>query len=175
MDGVVQVDETYVGGRNANKAKPKQEKGTQGRSTKSKTVVFGLLSDGQVKTEIVPNTRGRTLKGVINDTVEEGSTVVSDGWVGYKGLHRMYQHRVIDHSKGSFMQDGYHTNSIEGFWSLLKRGIFGIYHVASAKHLQLYCDEFAYRYNTRHMPDGVRFILSLQGATHRLQYQELTA
>ena len=157
------------------KPKEKRIKNTHGRSTKTKTVVFGLLSNGIVTTDIIPNTKGKTLKAVIKEMVEEGSIVVSDGWVGYSGLHKEYDHKRIAHNKGQFVKDEFHTNSIEGFWSLLKRGILGIYHSASPKHLQKYCDEFAFRYNTRNHKEGDRFNLALLGADERLMYEELIA
>ena len=175
FDGVTQVDETFVGGKNMKKPKERRIKNTQGRSTKTKTVVFGLLSNGIVTTDIIPNTKGKTLKAVIKEMVEEGSIVVSDGWVGYSGLHKEYDHKRIAHNKGQFVKDEFHTNSIEGFWSLLKRGILGIYHSASPKHLQKYCDEFAFRYNTRNHKEGDRFNLALLGADERLMYEELIA
>lgn len=173
FDGIVQVDETFVGGLNLNRNKRKKVAKTQGRSLKTKTPVFGMLSDGMVYTEVVTNTKGKTLKPIIRERVKDGSTIVSDGWMGYRGLSREYSHMIIMHNKGIFKQDGYHTNGIEGFWSQLKRGILGIYHYTSPKHLHKYCDEFAYRYNTRHMSDGARFNLSLINADERLRYREL--
>ena len=174
FDGIIQVDETFVGGLNLNRSKSKKIAKTQGRSVKTKTPVFGMLSDGLVYTEVVNDTRGATLKPIIRSKTKKGSTIVSDGWLGYRGLSKDYVHHVIQHNKGIFKKDGYHTNGIEGFWSQLKRGIIGVYHVTSPKHLHRYCDEFAYRYNTRHMSDGERFNLSLINSDERLTYKELT-
>lgn len=173
FEGIVQVDETFVGGLNLNRSKSKKVAKTQGRSLKTKTPVFGMLSDGMVYTEVVINTKGRTLKPIIRERVKDGSIIVSDGWMGYRGLSREYTHMIIQHNKGVFKKDGYHTNGIEGFWSQLKRGIIGIYHYASPKHLGKYCDEFAFRYNTRKMSEGARFNLSLINADERLTYKEL--
>lgn len=175
FDGITQVDETFVGGKNQKKSKEKRTEKTQGRSTKTKTVVFGLLSNGIVTTEIVPNTKGKTLIAVIKDMVKEGSIVVSDGWVGYSSLHKYYTHKKIPHNEGLYVKESFHTNSIEGFWSLLKRGILGIYHSVSPKHLQKYCDEFAFRYNTKDYKEGDRFNLALLTATERLRYEDLIA
>lgn len=175
FDGVTQVDETFVGGKNQKKSWQKRVENTQGRSTKTKTVVFGLLSNGKVSTEIVPNTKGKTLTTVIKNMVKEGSIVVSDGWKGYSQVHKNYEHKSIPHNKGQYVKDNYHTNSIEGFWSLLKRGILGIYHSVSPKHLQKYCDEFAFRYNTKDYDEGNRFNLALYCAVERLTYEELIA
>lgn len=175
FEGEVQVDETFVGGLNLNRSRTKRVAKTQGRSVKTKTPVFGMLSQGLVYTEVVRNTRSGTLKPIIKSKVKEGTTVISDGWMGYRGLSKLYEHKIINHSKGVFKQGGYHTNSIEGFWSQLKRGIIGIYHVTSPKHLHKYCDEFSYRYNTRNMTDGERFNLSLINADERLMYKDLIA
>lgn len=173
FDSVTQVDETFVGGKNMKKPKERRKEKAQGRSTKTKTVVFGLLSDGIVTTEIVPNTKGRTLVSVIKNMVEEGSIIVSDGWIGYSKVHKDYIHKKIAHNEGQYVKDEFHTNSIEGFWSLLKRGILGIYHSASPKHLQKYCDEFSFRYNTKNFREGDRFNLALLNATEKLTYEEL--
>ena len=175
FEGLVQVDETFIGGKNKNRSKHKKVERTQGRSVKTKTPVFGMLCEGLVYTEVVKNTRGGTLKPIIRDKIKAGCTIVSDGWMGYRGLSDEYKHRIIQHNLGIFKQGPYHTNGIEGFWSQLKRGIIGIYHSTSAKHLHRYCDEFAYRYNTRQMSDGERFNLSLINSDIRLMYRELTA
>ncbi len=83
------------------------------------------------------------------------------------------RHEILTHKTGQFVSNGFHTNSVEGFWSLLKRGVYGIYHSTSVKHLSKYCDEFSYRYNTRGITDGDRFSMSLVNSGTRLTYQEL--
>lgn len=171
----VQVDETYVGGLNLNRNKSKRIAKSQGRSGLGKTPVFGMLSNGLVYTEVVPNASGKTLKPIIKSKVKEGTIVVSDGWKGYRGLERIYEHKVINHSKGIYKKGPYHTNGIENFWSQLKRGIIGIYRYTSPKHLHKYCDEFAYRYNTCRMGEGERFNLALINADERLMYRDLIA
>ncbi|MBF4515810.1 IS1595 family transposase [Flavobacterium sp. ANB] len=175
FDGITQVDETYVGGKNKNRSKGKKIANTQGRSTKTKTPVFGMLNNGIVYTKVVENTEGITLKGIINGKVKKGSTIVSDGWRGYRGLEKHYSHKVIQHNLGLFKVGSYHTNGIEGFWGLLKRGIIGIYHFTSDKHLHRYCDEFAYRYNIRTLSTGEQFNLTLINSDERLSYKELIA
>ena len=167
FDDTTQVDETYVGGRS------RKHKNNQGRSLLQKTPVMGLLSDGKVHTEVIPNASGNVLKGIIKDFVKFGTTIVSDGWRGYKGLSEHYKHVVVEHSKGVYVNNGFHTNSIEGFWSQLKRGIIGIYHLVSSKHLQRYCNEFEYRYNTRHLSDGERLYKFLLECNNRLKYAAL--
>jgi len=168
-----QADETFVGGKNKNRHAHKKVEDSQGRSCKDKTPVFGLLSAGQVNTAVVANTKAETLKPIIHAMVEQGAILVTDEWTAYKGLNSNYQHEVLKHNEKQYVNNSFHTNSIEGFWSLLKRGIFGIYHSTSPKHLNKYCDEFSYRYNTRSSTDGNRFILSLVNAEERLTYKTL--
>jgi len=173
LKGTVQADETFVGGKNKNRHADKKIEGSQGRSVKDKTPVFGMTNDGKVNLEVVPNTQAATLKPIIKNLVEKGSIVVTDEWGGYTGLGKNYDHKVIKHNEGEYKKDGYHTNNIEGFWSLLKRGIFGIYHYASPQHLHRYCDEFSYRFNTRDIDDSDRFMASLTRVNGRLTYKQL--
>ena len=175
MTTVVQMDETYVGGQNKNKSKAKRSKNTQGRSTETKTPVFGMLSEGKVNTYVVPNLKAETLKPLINEMISDEAIKVTDGFNVYKGLFNGQDHKVIPHHLDEFVIKGFHTNSIEGYWSLLKRGIYGIYHHASPKHLQQYCNEFSFRFDSRKMNCGDRFDLALQIADSRLKYKELTA
>lgn len=168
-----QVDETYVGGKNRKRS---GKKGTQGRNTTIKTPVMGLLSDGMVCTITIPEASGKILKGIIRALVPKSTTVVTDGWKGYNQLRKSgYSHEVVIHKEGEYVNEkGFHTNSIEGFWSHLKRGILGIYHLVSRKHLQKYCNEFAFRYNTRHLGEIQRFAYFLPSLSKRLSYWELT-
>lgn len=168
FDGETQIDETYVGGKNKNRIKK-----NQGRSLKTKTPVVGLISNGKAYTIVVPNTGGKVLKTIVRTLVKQGSTIVTDGWKGYNGLSSEYIHKVIEHSNGVYVKDGFHTNSIEGFWSHLKRGIIGVYHLVSPKHLSKYCDEFEFRYNTRDMSDGLRFTMFIATSYKRLKYKDL--
>lgn len=175
FDGITQVDETYVGGKNKNRSKHKKVDNTHGRSTKTKIPVFGMLSDGMIYTEVIDNTGAKALQTIIRSKVKKGGVVVTDGWVGYRGLAYDYRHVVIKHNRGIFKKGPYHTNGIEGFWSLLKRGIIGMYHFVSPKHLHLYCDEFAYRYNIRTLSQGEQFNLTLINSDERLTYKGLIA
>ena len=121
--GIVQMDETYVGGKNKNK----WNKGTQGRSLKEKTPVVGVLTEDRVYPVVTYDASQKTLHLLVFGLIEEGSTLVTDGWAGYNGLSHLYTRVIIEHSKGLYAKDGFHTNGIEGFWSHLKRGIKGIY------------------------------------------------
>ena len=175
LEGVIMCDESYFGGKEGNKHKDKKTEGTQGRSTKTKKPVFGLLSDGTVNTEVVKDTKASTLKPIIKDMVTKGSILITDEHNGYSGCNSNYNHVIVNHKRSEYVKDGFSTNALEGFWSLLKRGIYGIYHHTSPKHLQKYCDEFTYRYNTRKAKDAERFVLVLSTADSRMTYRELIA
>lgn len=175
LEGPVQADETFVGGKNKNRHADKKIENSQGRSVKDKTPVFGLVCNGQVNTSVIPDTKGKTLKPIIKQMVKEGAIVITDEWNGYSGLDKKFQHEVLKHNENQFVKNGFHTNSIEGFWSLMKRGIYGIYHSVSAKHLQRYSDEFAYRYNTRGINDRDRFSHTLTRLDGSLTYKKLIA
>ena len=130
---------------------------------------------GNVAATVVEDVKAKSLHAEIKGHVEAGATVYTDEWQGYKGLNKVYDHQVIKHSEGKYVNGRIHTNTIEGFWSLLKRGIIGIYHFTSEKHLQKYVDEFVFRYNRRDEREGDRVnqMLSLMG--HRLTYRALIA
>lgn len=134
-----------------------------------------METDGRVFPFVVPNTQARTLNPIIKSMVKDGSIIVSDNWDAYNSLYRRYKHTVVDHSKNQYVCNGLHTNGIENFWSLFKRGIYGIYHHASRKHLHRYCAEFAFRFNSRKIKDADRFKVSLNRLDGRLKYRELIA
>jgi transposase len=144
LSGIVETDETYIGGRN---------KGA-GSNFANKEVVFGLIErDGNVKAEHVQSAGARVLLPRIHNGVQHGTTIYSDQAQVYKTLHRVgYYHDSVNHSIGEYGRGLVNTNTIEGFWSQLKRSIDGTYHCVSAKYLQLYLNEFVYRYNHRESP-----------------------
>lgn len=104
--------------------------------------------------------------------VENGSIVVTDEWLGYKNLSKDFNHVVINHRENEYVRGGFTTNNVENFWSLLKRGIYGIYHQVSPKHLNKYCDEFAFRFNARNTSTNDKFDFSLINSS-KLTYKEL--
>lgn len=174
LTGTVQIDETYVGGKLKNKHKSQRTKAKPGRGSENKTMVFGLLEDGKVKNYVVPDVTTERLIKIMQDQVAKGSTIVTDGFHVYKRLSDNYDHIVVDHSKDQYVVNGFHTNSIEGYWSLLKRGIIGIYHFVSPQHLHRYCNEFSFRYNTRKSTEASRFDFSIeQSEGKRLTYRKL--
>lgn len=174
LNNEVEVDETYVGGKNKNRHANKKFKNSQGRSAKDKTPVVGMVGrGGKVTARTVDNVKSATLTAEIIRNVKESATLYSDEWLGYKGVSRIYDHSVVKHNQGQYVNGRVHTNTIEGFWSLLKRGIFGIYHFTSKKHLQLYVDEFVFRYNSRNNTESERFNLLLMNLENRITYKEL--
>ncbi len=173
LSNEVEVDETYVGGKNKNKHNLNKTKGTQGRSTKDKAPVFGMVErGGKLNAKCVEDVSVRTLTNEIVKYVND-ATVYSDEWLGYNALKRIYDHQFIKHGAGQYVNGRVHTNTIEGFWSLLKRGIIGIYHFTSVKHLQKYVDEFVFRYNSRDNNETQRFNLLLSNTEYRLTYKRL--
>ncbi len=177
LRGTIEADETYVGGKNKNRHKDKKVPQSKGRSTKDKTPVVGLLErDGKVIAFVTKNTGAKVLKGLMLDNVEKGANLVTDDYMPYRGLHKNYNHVIVKGDTGKFVVDGkFHTQNIENFWSHFKRGLIGIYHVMSAKHLQRYCEEFSYRYNTRKITDTERFDKILTHTKGRLKYKDLVA
>lgn len=170
LDGEVEADETFVGGKNKNRHANKKTYGT----TDDKAPVLGMVQrDGKLKAVKVENTQTLTLSKEIINTVKEGATLYTDEYASYKALQRIYDHQFVKHSRKQYVNGRIHTNTIEGFWSLLKRGIFGVYHFTSKKHLQLYVDEFVFRYNTRTNTEAVRFNALLGNLENRITYKEL--
>ena len=152
LNNMVEVDETYIGGKMKNKHKKvRLQAHVEGVShTDNKTCVVALLERGnKVKTHVHTD-RSKTLKDMVRQHVSTEALVVTDSLNAYKGLHKEFAgHEIVNHNQDEYVRGNVYTNTVEGFFSILKRGIYGIYHQVSPKHLQRYCDEFAARYNTR--------------------------
>lgn len=136
--------------------------------------VLGMVErNGKLSAKKVESVGSDVLTPEVIKLVKESATIYTDEWLGYKGVSRIYDHSVVKHNQGEYVNGRIHTNTIEGFWSLLKRGIFGIYHFTSKKHLQKYVDEFVFRYNTREVTTSSRFNKLLANNELKLTYKQL--
>lgn len=180
LEGIVECDETFIGGKNKNRHKDKKVPQSQGRSFKDKVPVMGMLQrGGKMNAYVVDDTKRKSIQPFIHKYVNPKTTqtIISDEWWAYKGLDKYYTHNVIDHSRKEYvsLQDNnIHTNNIEGSWNILKRSVSGMYNHVSKKHLQKYVDEFVYRFNLRKVSDQEKFRYLLSNSNIRTTYQELT-
>lgn len=150
LQGIIEADETYIGGKNKNRHNDKKTKGGQGRGGEDKQPVFGVIErDGKVSARTVKDTGKKTLQNIIMEKVKKGSTIMTDEWLAYNGLNKKYVHKVIKHKENQYAVGDIYTNTLEGFWSLFKRGFVGQYHQLSKRYLNRYLDEFCFRYNNR--------------------------
>ena len=176
LQGDVEMDEMYLGGRESNKHDSRKTEGTQGRSTKTKTPIFGMVErDGKVVAMKVEDTKGATLMPIIGQFVKEGSTTYTDEASIYNNLTKNgYDHLFVNHGKREFVRSSdIHTNGIEGFWAHFKRVVFSTYHMVSKDYLQRYIDEQQYRWNTREESASYRFEDMFSKACKHFDYNDV--
>ena len=172
--GEIEADETFIGGKARNMHAGKRARRITGTGGKDKTAVMGILErGGKVRTAVIPNRKKKALQAEVRKHVEAGSALYTDALQSYNGLNE-FEHQVIDHA-AAYVDGRIHTNGLENFWSLLKRGINGTYVSVEPFHLFRYLDEQSFRYNNRKLTDGERFSIAVTGIVgKRVTFDELT-
>ena len=182
LSGIVEADETYVGGKPRNRIpqspvprKPGQKSNHQTMKDRKTPVFAAVQRGGQARARVLPDVTKATLHKAVTDHIALTARLMTDELSSYKGIGKAFEggHDVIQHKNHIYARGDVTTNTVEGFFSLLKRGIYGVYHNVSRKHLQRYLDEFEFRYNHRKLDDGARTVAAIQGAEgKRLLYRE---
>ena len=176
--GKIEADETFIGGLSKNMHAKQRKAAIRGTGGTGKTPVFGMKSRaGEVRAQVVPSVGIVDLHREIKSNVAPGATLYTDGWVGYRGLKAEFNHASVDHMAKQYVNGDCHTNGIESFWALFKRGYHGIYHHMSRKHLQRYVNEFTLRLNrrTESMQTIFSDVVQKISESSKLPYKELTA
>ena len=181
LTGIVEVDETYMSRKYASdykgmspEAVKRMEQTEEYKKKNKKGAVIGIKQrDGNIIVKASFKADAKSIGKAVKENVATDTLLMTDESYKYRNSLSSYKRESVNHSKHEWVRGNVHTNGVENFWSVMKRGIHGIYHQISYKHLQKYCDEFSYRYNTRDLQDGFRFTLSLQNIEGRLSYKQL--
>jgi transposase-like protein len=166
LEGIVEVDETYVGG--------KHKGGKRGRGSESKTPVVAIVErDGKVRAKKMKHVTRQNLHEYIRGNVSSRTRIMTDGLSAYKGIKKGFKnHQVVDHSKGEYAWGDVHVNSAESWFAILKRGVYGTFHHVSEKHLNRYVNEFVFRWDNRKISDYQRTLEAIKGTVgKRLLYR----
>lgn len=175
LNGIVEVDETYVGG------KPRKGTGEmhkRGRGTEKAPVLALIERNGRAISKPIEYVDAKTLKGAIKELVNKDATIMTDEWKSYTGIGKDFKggHKVVNHGIGQYVNGDANTNTAESYFALLKRGVMGTFHHVSKKHLNRYCDEFSFRWNNRKVDDGNRAVEAIKGIVgKRLMYRRAIA
>ncbi len=175
MSGEVELDATFIGGREKNKHMVKRIKGTQGSSLKTKTPVFALVErGGELRASKVANPSNYTIRKHVEKYVNHSATLMTDEAPSYLMLDKQYPNReIVKHVNHQYVNGRAHTNTLEGWFALLKRGVTGTFHHVSEQHLDRYVDEFAFRYNRRKASDAERAVMAIKkSGGKRLYYKQ---
>lgn len=181
LNGIVEVDETYMSRKYGSEYKglspemiEKINNDNKNKHSIKKGAVVGLKErEGNIIVKAINRRKAEIITDIVKENVSKDAQLMTDEAMIYrKGLSE-YSRQSVNHSKGEWVRGNVHTNGVENFWSVMKRTIYGTYHQISYKHLQRYCDECSYRFNSRKMNDGQRFSLTLQNITGRLSYKQL--
>ena len=169
---IIEVDETYVGGK-PRKGDKKPRK--RGRGTSKTPVVATVEREGKIRAKKMKKLSAKNLRAFISEHASKDATIMTDGYSGYRGLHLYFAgHEVVDHAEGEFARGDAHVNNAESWFSLLKRGIMGAFHHVSEKHLDRYCNEFVFRWDNRHVNDFERTTVAIEQVLgKRLMYADL--
>lgn len=173
LDGIVEADESYVGGKNKNRHRDKKVEKSQGRSHKDKTPVLGLLQrDAKLTAVVVPNVQIETLTKEVFKYVDKEAQLFTDEWQGYNKVSQVYNHAFVEHQKGQYVKDEVTTNNIECSWHILKR-VVSSYILVTRKHLQNYVNEFVFRYNVREKTNEEKLSSLMRGISRVITYKDI--
>ena len=181
LTGIVEVDETYMSRKYASDYKglpPEEVQKLEQKNEFNKRVNLGAVigmkqRDGNIVAKAMLNAKADAIGNAVKENVATTALLMTDESLKYRKVLNEYKRETVNHSKHEWVRGNVHTNGVENFWSVMKRGIHGIYHQISYKHLQKYCDEYSYRYNTRKISDSERFKQAIQNIERRLDYKTL--
>jgi len=179
LSGIIEADETFIYPKAANihaSKKPAMRAGKNiSKSSATHIPVLGMLErNGRLVTKVIKDATAMCIVPIVRQTVEPQSVLMSDGFQAYKLMKNTYDHQFVNHDKGEYVRGNVHINSIEGHWGLFKRGLVGVFHHMSQKHLQFYLNEFSWRHNSKGMTKQEKFNLMLNDSNGRITYKQLT-